>query len=232
MDVGGTSSDIGVVSAGFAKRSCHAAKIGGVKLHFPMPDVLSLAIGGGSLIFNGCIGPESVARRLKTEAQCFGGKTLTLTDVGLAAGCLEIAGAEKARIEISQNDAQALMKKVEAEVDRAVRIARGKQAHLPVIAVGGGAPLLRHLGYEIPPYADVANAYGAALSEVSSTVDIVTSLHERIKVLEALKMKARANAITKGAKQENVRIVNMEVIPYAYSRDSLARVIVTASGAK
>ena len=232
VDVGGTSSDIGVVSDGFAKRSCHAAKIGGVKLHFPMPDVLSLAIGGGSLISGECIGPESVARRLKKEAQCFGGKTLTLTDIGLLAGCLEIEGAEKDRIEISKDEAIALMKKVEAEVDRAVRIARGKQAHLPLIAVGGGAPLLKHLDCEIPLFADVANAYGAALSEVSSTVDVVTSLQSRIKVLEEIKAKARFDAIAKGAKQESVRIVNMEVIPYAYSRDSLARVIVTASGPK
>lgn len=232
VDVGGTSSDIGVVRDGFAKRSCRAAKIGGVKLHFAMPDVLSLAIGGGSLVMGECVGPESVARRLKKEAQCFGGKTLTLTDVGLQAGYLEIEGAKKEAIQIFKKEAQEVMEKIEKDVMRAVRIARGKDEYLPLVAVGGGAALLRKLDCEIPPFADVANAYGAALSEISSTVDIVTSLQKRIETLDEIKAKASAEAIQKGAKKESVRIVNMEVIPYAYSKESLARVIVTASGPK
>lgn len=230
IDVGGTSSDIGYVIDGFAKRSCHAAKIGGVKLQFPMPDVLSLAIGGGSIIEGIKIGPESVARMLKTKAHCFGGDTLTLTDISILSGHLSIEGADSSKIPISKAQANTVLEKVEKEILRAVNIVRAKHKSLPLIAVGGGALFLKNIGCEIPPYADVANAYGAALAEISSTVDIVASLQERIRTLEEIKAKAVQNACKKGAVKESCRIVNMEVIPYAYSKNALARIIVTASG--
>ena len=48
VDIGGTSTDIGIVEGGYARSSLQAAAIGGVALHFAMPDMISLALGGGS----------------------------------------------------------------------------------------------------------------------------------------------------------------------------------------
>jgi len=228
IDVGGTSSDIGLVTNGYPKRSCKAAKIGGVKLQFPMPDVLSLAIGGGSIVCGEKIGPESVARELLSQAQCFHGNVLTLTDVGVLTGHLEIAGAQCKNISLTKPQAKALLHSVHMQMEQAIAIVKGKNSSLPVIAVGGGAALLENV-LQIP-FGNVANAYGATLAEISSTIDIVTSLHKRLEVLEEVRAKAITSAIEKGALPTDVRVVNVEIIPYAYSKEALARVIVTAAG--
>jgi N-methylhydantoinase A/oxoprolinase/acetone carboxylase beta subunit len=48
VDVGGTSTDIGILSSGFPRESSTAVEIGGVRTNFRMPDLVSLAIGGGT----------------------------------------------------------------------------------------------------------------------------------------------------------------------------------------
>ena len=50
IDIGGTSTDVGVVHRGIPRRCLNNSKIGGIALNFPMPDVYSIAMGGGSHI--------------------------------------------------------------------------------------------------------------------------------------------------------------------------------------
>ncbi len=232
IDIGGTSSDIGLVIDGFAKRSTKAVCLGGVKLQLPMPDTLSLALGGGSIVKEGKVGPESVARLLRTKASCFGGDTVTLTDVALRLGIMEIEEARTHGIPLTAEDAQGIMQQVDAALQRAFSRIAAKHPDIPIIAVGGGAPLLfgTKIDCHIPAHFDVANAYGAALAEVSARADAVVSLSDKEKIFAEMKTAAIQQAIERGAKKESVRIVHMEVIPYGYSQDALARVIVTASG--
>ena len=64
IDVGGTTSDLGVLKNGFPRQSNLVIDVGGVRTNFRMPDVLAMCLGGGSLIGRGgaqC-GPQSVAR--------------------------------------------------------------------------------------------------------------------------------------------------------------------------
>ena len=78
-------------------------QIGDVRTNFSMPDVQSIALGGGSLVecnqnvrmVGGTptpsegsitIGPNSVEYRIKQEALCFGGDKCTATDIAVAAG--------------------------------------------------------------------------------------------------------------------------------------------------
>jgi N-methylhydantoinase A/oxoprolinase/acetone carboxylase beta subunit len=49
-DIGGTTTDIGVLTKGFPRESTNAVDIGGVRTNFRMPDVLSVGLGGGSLV--------------------------------------------------------------------------------------------------------------------------------------------------------------------------------------
>ena len=90
VDVGGTTSDIGVLNRGFPRQAALTAEVGGVRTNFRMPDVLSLAIGGGSIMrWNGqsvTVGPDSVGYELRDRSLVFGGDTLTATDVAVAAG--------------------------------------------------------------------------------------------------------------------------------------------------
>lgn len=78
LDVGGTTSDIGVLTAGFPRESSLAVDVGGVRTNFRMPDIVSIGLGGGSIVRNVnnevTIGPDSVGYRITEEALVFGGK--------------------------------------------------------------------------------------------------------------------------------------------------------------
>ena len=69
VDIGGTTSDVGMLQHGFPREAAVAVEIGGVRTNFRMPDVLSLGIGGGSLVdVDGAeVGPQSVGYELTAE---------------------------------------------------------------------------------------------------------------------------------------------------------------------
>jgi N-methylhydantoinase A len=92
LDVGGTSSDIGVIDGDRAAFDLFGS-VHGLPLSFSFPELRTAALGGGSLyrIEDGkmCIGPDS-AGALPGPA-CFGrgGNEATLTDAVLIAGYLD-----------------------------------------------------------------------------------------------------------------------------------------------
>ena len=100
VDIGGTTSDVGVLKGGFPRESAISVDIGGVRTNFRMPDVLAIGLGGGSIVRQNedglTIGPDSVALNLLSEALVFGGKTLTTTDIAVAAGYADIG--DKSRV--------------------------------------------------------------------------------------------------------------------------------------
>jgi N-methylhydantoinase A/oxoprolinase/acetone carboxylase beta subunit len=69
--------------SGFPRQAGTWVEIGGVRSSFPMPEVFSIGLGGGTKVeeVDGevKVGPESVGHRLNTEGLVFGGKTLTAT---------------------------------------------------------------------------------------------------------------------------------------------------------
>ena len=80
VDIGGTTSDIGILENGFPREASLEVEIGGVRTNFRMPDVLSIGIGGGSVVTRSrtsSVGPVSVGYELTTRARVFGGDTLT-----------------------------------------------------------------------------------------------------------------------------------------------------------
>lgn len=240
VDMGGTSTDIGIVERGYARSSLQAAAIGGIPLHFSMPDMISLAIGGGSHVqfqeSSFQVGPQSVARQLKSLSRAFGGPILTLTDAGVASGSLQVEGGKRENIGLSSWEAQTIIHRACQQIHQAILRLRGKRHDIPIILVGGGAvlmkPLIQDFGLNgwMPVEAAVANAYGAGLAEISSVVDKVVSLKEREKVLNELKEQSRRQAIAKGADQNQVRIAGVSILPFAYTSDALAKVVITASG--
>src|SRR6266536_1651887 len=90
VDIGGTTSDVGILQAGFPREASVAVDIGGVRTNFRMPDVLSLGIGGGSHVSGAEVGPQSVGYELTSRARVFGGDVLTATDLAVAAGLADI----------------------------------------------------------------------------------------------------------------------------------------------
>ena len=53
IDVGGTSADVGILVDGFPRESTAAVEVGGVRTNFRMPDLISVGLGGGSIVRNG-----------------------------------------------------------------------------------------------------------------------------------------------------------------------------------
>ncbi len=64
VDIGGTTSDVGILQHGFPREAAVAVEIGGVRTNFRMPDVLSLGLGGGSYVDGAEVGPRSVGYEL------------------------------------------------------------------------------------------------------------------------------------------------------------------------
>jgi N-methylhydantoinase A/oxoprolinase/acetone carboxylase beta subunit len=235
VDIGGTSADVGLIKNGIPKRSIESCSIGGITLNFPMPDVLSIALGGGSHVHSHGIGPASSARRLMQEAQSFGGNQLTLTDMALKLGHLSIPGARIERIQASQEYAQQVMDTALHQLRTLVDQVTPYRQPLPVILVGGGASLFNLQAcerYLVPQYFQVANAYGAALAQVAMKTDVVVSLDQREAVMADIKAQAKQGAIARGACPKRVDIVDLQIIPYHYMPGNKARVIAVAAGPK
>ncbi len=91
IDVGGTTSDIGIVD-NLNIVSDRRGKVEGVEISFELSDVRSYGIGGSSIIRvkDGeiIVGPESVGAAPGPACFGFGGKEATITDVNLMLGIL------------------------------------------------------------------------------------------------------------------------------------------------
>ncbi|MDQ0252793.1 N-methylhydantoinase A/oxoprolinase/acetone carboxylase beta subunit [Evansella vedderi] len=241
VDVGGTTTDIGVLVNSFPRQSSLAVEIGGVRTNFRMPDITSVGIGGGTIVRvkeDGTVtlGPDSVGYRLQQEAYVFGGNTLTTTDIIVAKGMAEIGDVTKV-VELDKDLVEKayhiLVEKVEEAIDRMKTSAEP----IPVILVGGGSVLLpeKLKGASIvhrPDHFGVANAIGSAISQVSGQVERVFALDElgRTETLELAKQMAKEEAVVAGADANKVEIVDFEDVPLAYLPGNATRIRAKAAG--
>jgi len=92
IDVGGTSTDVGLVKDAQIVHD-RRGSIMGVPISFPMSNVYSVGVAGSSIITvnEGAItvGPESVGAAPGPACFGFGGKSATITDVNLLLGVLD-----------------------------------------------------------------------------------------------------------------------------------------------
>jgi N-methylhydantoinase A/oxoprolinase/acetone carboxylase beta subunit len=239
VDVGGTTTDIGVLVEGFPRPASLTVSLGGVRTNFRMPDVLSLGIGGGSRIHNDplTVGPDSVGYRLEQEGRLFGGEVVTATDAAVAAGRIRLGDADRARRAFTDGG-EAVLNWIRERVEEAIDRMKPSRHALPVIVVGGGSflvpDILAGASRVIRPEHDaVANAMGAALAQVGGEVDKVVSLDgglSRVEALDALRRDAVAQAVAAGADPARTQVVELEEIPLAYMPQNAVRVRVRAVG--
>ncbi|MBZ9935684.1 hydantoinase/oxoprolinase family protein [Mesorhizobium sp. BR1-1-16] len=238
VDIGGTTSDVGMLMQGFPRESAVAVDIGGVRTNFRMPDVLAVGLGGGSLVRDdgARIGPDSVGYEITSKALVFGGDTLTTTDIIVAAG-LEDIGDRSRVAHIPAKTIATALDTIHRMVDEAVDRMKTSAEPLPVILVGGGSILVsRQLpsASEVirPENASVANAIGAAIAQVGGEVDRIFSLEgtSRDVVLDGAKAEAAERATKAGADPATVKIVDIEEVPLAYLPGSATRIRVKAVG--
>ncbi len=70
--------------------------VGGVSTFFRTPDVVAIALGGGTIVDqDNAIGPASVGYRISQMARVPGGDTLTLTDVAVDRGRMGFGDADR-----------------------------------------------------------------------------------------------------------------------------------------
>ncbi|MYF27397.1 MAG: hydantoinase/oxoprolinase family protein [Gammaproteobacteria bacterium] len=245
IDVGGTSADAGILVDGFPRESTAAVEVGGVRTNFRMPDLISIGLGGGTIVRdvragNGSdlvIGPDSVGYAVATEALCVGGSTLTLSDVSLASGRLDGFGdrALVAHLEAGlvgdslawvDDQVTIMSDRMKSSRDEITLLAVGGGAHLIAEQVPGTSQVLR------PPHYSVANAYGAGIAEASGTVDRVYSYDRtsREECLDDAKELAANAAVRSGAHPDRIRITAITEVPMTYVPGGGCRVLVKAVG--
>jgi N-methylhydantoinase A/oxoprolinase/acetone carboxylase beta subunit len=92
FDVGGTTTDIGLVADGRIKRLIHG-HVEGVECSFPLSDIVSVGVGGGSIFrcVDGriTVGPDSVGGAPGPACFGLGGQQPTITDALLLMGLFD-----------------------------------------------------------------------------------------------------------------------------------------------
>ena len=241
IDVGGTTTDLGVIQNGFPRESSVAVTIGGVRTNFRMPDVVSIGLGGGSIVREHAdgsvtVGPDSVGYEITKKALLFGGDVLTATDVAVRLGMVELGDASKVA-HIPEELAKKALAAIGTLVEDAIDSMKVSSADSDVILVGGGSIVLPEklagaAAVVKPDHFGCANAIGSAISKVSGTFEKLINYDEipRDKALEQAKAEAVDLAVAAGAIRETVEIIEVEDIPLAYYAGNTNRVKIKAAG--
>ena len=228
VDIGGTTSDIGVLQNGFPRESNVIIEVGGVRTNFRMPDILAIGVGGGSIVSadGTSIGPQSVGHRLVTEGLVFGGDTLTTTDILVASGAANIGDKSKVA-HITAQTIQKAKQTLHSMLDLNIDMMKPGGKSMPVILVGGGAILVTdglNAASDIhrPEHAGVANAIGAAIAQIGGEAEQMVSYRTlaREEAIKQVTKEAMQRAIDAGAAAENLRTVDIEETPVPYMDES------------
>lgn len=241
IDVGGTTTDLGVIQNGFPRESSVAVTIGGVRTNFRMPDVISIGLGGGSIVRQHpdgsvTVGPDSVGYRITEKALVFGGDTLTATDIAVRLGMADLGDKEKVA-HIDETLAHKALEAIRTLIEDALDAMKLSSDPVDVILVGGGSIVVpeRLAGARqvaLPQHFGVANAIGSAISKVSGVYEHLVDYNEipREKALEEAHRQAIALAVAAGAVEETVEIIDVEDVPLAYYPGNTCRVKIKAAG--
>ena len=233
VDIGGTTTDVGVLAHGFPRESMVAVEIGDVRTNFRMPDLVSVGLGGGSLVRqledgSMTVGPDSVGYLVTKKARCFGGDTLTATDIVVAKGLAEGVGDPALVADLDPALVDAAYVEITRIIEDAVDAMKTSAGDVTVILVGGGSILAPDQlegsdNVLRPENFGVANAVGSAIAQVSGQIAKVFSLTEtpRDQALAESKQRACDEAIEAGADPSTVEVVDVEDIPMAYLGDAL-----------
>ena len=241
IDVGGTTTDLGVIQNGFPRESSVAVTIGGVRTNFRMPDVVSIGLGGGSIVRQHpdgsvTVGPDSVGYEITKKALVFGGDVMTATDIAVRLGMVALGDASRVQ-DIPQDLAEKAMDAIRTLVEDAIDAMKVSSADSDVILVGGGSIILPEklagaANVVKPEHFGCANAIGSAISKVSGTFEKLINYDElpREQALAQAKDEAVEIAVAAGAVRDTVEIIEVEDVPLAYYPGNTNRVKIKAAG--
>lgn len=202
MDIGGTTTDVGVVENGSVAVSDRGS-IEGVHISYPMSAVTSAGVGGSSVIqlVDGeiTVGPQSVGAAPGPACFGFGGKQATITDVNLLLGVLDAdtyldstftLDPSRSRAVITETIAEPLGISLEEALVRmehayfqalSASFARLVTEQTTLLAFGGAGPMsatgaaaMAGVGQVlIPRTAAVFSAFGISFSDIGKTYEVL-----------------------------------------------------------
>ncbi|GAC1535248.1 MAG: hydantoinase/oxoprolinase family protein [Herpetosiphon sp.] len=240
VDIGGTTTNVGVLSGGFPREAAVKVQIAGVRSNLRMPEVHSVCLGGGSIVTDEadglCIGPQSVGYELTRRALIFGGDVLTASDIAVAAELADLGD----RVGVAHLKptlvARALLQ-IQTTLAAAIDRMRISSEPLPVVIVGGGSILAqdRLPGISeiiVPEHCAVANAIGAAIAQISGETDRVWALAHisREDALDQARQEAIEKARSAGADAATIQVIDIEEVPLSYLPGNATRIRVKAVG--
>lgn len=240
LDVGGTTSDLGVLVNSFPRQSSLAVSVGGVRTNFRMPDILSIGLGGGTIVHvdgdDVTVGPDSVGYKLLTEAKVFGGDVITATDIAVKLGRVDI-GDKKLVEDIPMEIAEKANEVIKEMVEESIDSMKTDAGDVEIVLVGGGSIIIPE---EIKGVSKiirdengaVANAIGASISQISGEFEqlYVYAEQPREESIDDATEKATRHAQEAGALEETIEIAEVEEIPLAYAEGNANRVRVKVIG--
>lgn len=240
LDVGGTTSDLGVLVNSFPRQSSLAVSVGGVRTNFRMPDILSIGLGGGTIVHvdgdEVTVGPDSVGYNLLTDAKVFGGDVITTTDIAVKLGRADIGDKDLVKdlpMEIAEK-ANARIKKM---VEEAIDSMKTEAGDAEIVLVGGGSIIVPDDVKGVSKiFRDengaVANAIGASISQISGEFEqlYVYAEQPREESIHDATEKAKGHAMDAGALEETIEVAEIEEIPLAYAAGNANRVRVKVIG--
>lgn len=240
LDVGGTTSDIGVLQDGFPRESSVAVEVGDIRTNFRMPDIISVGLGGGSIVRadNGriTVGPDSVGYMIGQEALVFGGKTLTTTDIAVRLGMADV-GDKSLVSHIEEQFAKDVLSVISSLVEQAIDKMKTSSEDIQLVLVGGGSIIIpdtiRGVSQIIKPEnGDVANAIGASIAQISGQYEqiYIYSKEPREDSLKDAQDKAVKQSVLAGAVSETIELVEVEETPLAYHPENATRLRVKVVG--
>ncbi len=229
VDVGGTSTDIGIIQNGLPLYSLNGGVIADIPCQLVTPDVVALAMGGGSIIRYASdaykIGPDSLGSQLFKMCKSAGGSELTLYDVG------QVLISQETSIGIDRPEAEKIMRIYLQLIRDEIYQMLPNLSNEPILLVGGGSrnipDNMLDEQYVRPKNYDIANAYGAALSQVAGHIDRIVDSDVELKALED---EAKMLAVSKGAILSRLKIIEKKVLPLHYMPEPKYRVLITAAG--
>jgi N-methylhydantoinase A len=188
FDMGGTSTDVCLISGGRAERTLERS-VGGLPIKLPMVDIHTVGAGGGSIVWRDAggavrVGPESAGAMPGPACYGRGGDRPTVSDANLLLGRLpeRLAGGvelDRAAAERAMEgfDPADVVEVVNAEMLRALRVVSVERGLDPrdfaLVAFGGAGPLhacalAEDLGIStvlVPAAAGVLSALGLVASD-------------------------------------------------------------------
>lgn len=243
VDIGGTTTDIGMLVQGFPRQSADAVSMGDVRTNFRMPDILSVGLGGGTIVRAAkdsgdrervTVGPDSVGYRITSDARSFGGQVVTATDIALASGLAQIEGVTPAELpaELTAAAGAEIRALLEDSIDRM----KTSAAPVPIILVGGGSiivdsPLTGVSEVVRPPHHGAANAVGVALGDIAGEAEkLVATGDARKRMRTVAAEEAIERAIQAGADPATVATTSIDELPVSYSAGESVRIRARAVG--